>query len=282
LGKVIAGIAAQNGFKRVGFEREVLTWGEHEDIARPLREVGAELVPTSSIVERIRGVKSAEEIAMIGAACNIADDALRGLMPFIKPGVSELDVRTELDYRLKKLGAEDTAFDTMALFGARASQPHASARSDVRLKNGDFILIDYGAMKDGYRSDTTRTFVCGQASPEQRTAYGAVLESQLESLAMVRPGANSRDINDKALGIIREAGLPAFEHGIGHGVGLEIHEEPVMRQKHDAILEPGMVLTIEPGAYKPGWGGIRIEDTVAVTPDGNRPLTLFPKELMEL
>ncbi|MDR1966555.1 MAG: Xaa-Pro peptidase family protein [Synergistaceae bacterium] len=281
-GEVIAMIAKERGFSRVGFEREFLTWGEHEDIERALCGAGAELVPTSSLVERIRAVKDDCEIASTRAACKIADDALRETLPVIKQGVSELDVKTELDYKLMKLGADGPSFDNMVLFGARTSQPHANSRRDAILKKGDFILIDYGAMKDGYRSDTTRTFVFGAASPEQRRAYAAVSRAQAESQAMVAEGADGREINERALSIIKGAGLPGFEYGIGHGVGLEIHEEPFMRQKKSAILQKGNIVTVEPGTYRPGWGGIRIEDTVAVSRGGNEALTLFPKELIEL
>jgi Xaa-Pro aminopeptidase len=170
----------------------------------------------------------------------------------------------------------------MALFGARTSQPHANSSRDVRLSEGDFILIDYGARVNGYMSDTTRTFVFGTASDEQRRAYEAVLKAQVECLAMVRPGANGREINEHACRVIHDAGFPGFGHGIGHGVGLEIHEEPFLRQNADVTLAPGMVVTIEPGTYTPGWGGIRIEDTVLVTDAGHEVLTKYPKELAVL
>lgn len=215
-------------------------------------------------------------------ACQIADRALKDLLPCIKPGVSELELATELEYLMKTGGAEGTGFESMVLFGARSSQPHAIPQGDVRLAPGDFILIDYGACKGGYRSDTTRTFICGKASEEQRYAYEAVLRAQRASLEKAVPRANGRELNQIALDIIRDADLPGFDYGIGHGVGLEIHEEPFMRQNTDVLLEPGMILTIEPGTYKPGWGGIRIEDTLLITEDGHRVLTNFPKELMEL
>jgi Xaa-Pro aminopeptidase len=281
LAKVIANLAMDNGWKRIGFEKDRLTWGTYDEIAKAVGP-GLELAPTSSIVERMRAKKTSAEAAMVETACRIADRALEKTLVLVKPGVSELDLKIELDYRLKAEGAEDVSFDTMVLFGARASQPHANARKDARLVEGDFVLIDFGACKDGYRSDTTRTFVCGKASAEQRKAYDAVLRSQLASVAMTASGANGREINDIALMIIRKEGFPAFEYGIGHGVGLEIHEEPFMRQNADVILEAGMITTIEPGMYKPGWGGVRIEDTLLVTEDGHRVLTKFPKELMEL
>ena len=281
-GEVIAKLAKDMGFRRLGFEKDSIGWGQHEAIESNLAGSEVRLVPASPLVEKIRARKAPEEAAMIGAACQIADRALKDLLPLVRPGVSELDLKVELDYRMKSGGAEDVSFDTMVLFGQRASQPHANSQGDVYLRKGDFILIDYGATKNGYHSDTTRTFVCGKASDEQRRAYDTVLKSQAETVAMIAPGANGRDLNDRALTILKEAGYPPFHYGLGHGVGLEIHEEPGMRQNTDAILEPGMVLTVEPGVYLPGWGGIRIEDTVMVTGQGHSVLTFFPKELMEL
>ena len=278
----MAKVVREQGFRRLGFEGGHMTYGLYTTISKELSRENAEMVPVPSIVEKIRARKDPGEIAKIAAACRAADLALERLVNVIKPGVSELDLKIELDYRLKTSGADDVGFETMVLFGARASQPHANSSREAKLAAGDFILIDYGAVSDGYRSDTTRTFVLGKASAEQKRAYETVLAAQRESLAMVRAGANGRDINDKALGIIKGAGLPAFDYGIGHGVGLEIHEEPFMRQNADVILEPGNVLTVEPGTYSPGWGGIRIEDTVLVTGDGREVLTSFPKELMEI
>jgi Xaa-Pro aminopeptidase len=279
---VMAKVVREQGFKKLGFEGGHMTYGLYAAIAGALSRENAEMVSVPSIVEKIRARKDSEEIAKIAAACRTADIALDGLVKLIKPGVSELDLKIELDYRLKTSGADDVGFDTMVLFGARASQPHANSSREAKLAAGDLILIDYGAMSEGYRSDTTRTFVFGKASGEQKRAYATVLAAQRASLAMVRAGANGRDINDKALGIIKGAGLPAFGYGIGHGVGLEIHEEPFMRQNTDVILEPGNVLTVEPGTYSPGWGGIRIEDTALVTENGCEVLTSFPKELMEI
>jgi len=281
-GEVIAKVARENGFFRLGFEKNHMTWGQHEEIEKWTTPEGIELVPASNPVEKIRAYKTPAEAAFCAEACRIADKALRDLLPRIKPGVSELALATELDYLMKKGGADEPSFDTMVLFGARSSQPHAKPRADARLEPGDFILIDYGACKSGYRSDTTRTFVCGKASDRQKHAYQTVLLAQTSGLAKVAPGVNARELCQISLDILADAGLPGFEYSIGHGVGLEIHEEPFMRRGKDVILGPGMILTIEPGTYIPGWGGVRIEDTVLVTEDGSRVLTFFPKELMEI
>ncbi|MDR1481753.1 MAG: Xaa-Pro peptidase family protein [Synergistaceae bacterium] len=282
LGDVLASVAKERSFGRVGFERGNITWGDYDNISKRMEDAGVVMMPTSSLIEGMRAKKTPHESAMIGAACQIADRALKDILSQIRPGVSELDIKIELDYHLKTGGAEETAFDTIVLFGARSSQPHANPRRDVYLRKGDLVLIDYGAVKGGYRSDTTRTFVCGKASGEQRSAYEAVLEAQMESIEMVMPGAEAGKVNDRAAGMIKDAGLLAFEHGIGHGVGLEIHELPSLRRGLDTVLESGNVITIEPAMYRPGWGGIRIEDTVLVTDDGHSVLTFFPKELIEL
>ena len=282
LGDVLAGIAREKSFKRVGFESGNITWGDYDDIARHMEAAGIEMTPTSSLIEGMRAVKAPHESAMIGAACQIADRALKDLLPQIRPGVSELDLKIELDYRMKTGGAEETSFDTIVLFGARSSQPHANSQRNVYLRNGDLILIDYGAAKEGYRSDTTRTFVCGRAADDQRFAYETVLRAHMECVEMIAPGVDGREINDRAVRIIRDSGLQAFEHGIGHGVGLEIHELQSLRQNANATLVSGNVITIEPAMYSPGWGGIRIEDTVLVTDDGHSVLTFFPKDLIEL
>jgi Xaa-Pro aminopeptidase len=279
---VVAKTARDLGFGKLGFEGAHLTYDLYDVIAEELSRENIEMVSVPSIVEKIRARKEPEEIEKIAAACRTADLALEGLIKTIKHGVSELALKTELDYRLKTCGADDTGFDAMVLFGARASQPHANSSREAKLAPGDFILIDYGAMSGGYRSDTTRTFIFGKASAEQKRAYETVLFAQRESAAMLKKGANGRDVNDKALGIIKGAGFPAFDYGIGHGVGLEIHEEPFMRQNADVILEAGNVLTVEPGIYSPGWGGIRIEDTILVTEGGYEILTSFPKELIEI
>lgn len=282
LGEVMAGIAAEMGWRRIGFEGDHIKWGLHEEISDVLTKAGVEFVPGDASTERLRAVKDDAEIRETEAACGIADRALEALLPMIRPGVSELDMVVELDYRLKKEGADDVSFDTIVLFGARSSQPHATPSRDAKLTAGDFVLIDYGAARNGYRSDTTRTFVCGRASDEQRRAYETLLRAQRECVAMIAPGANGRDVTERAITRITDAGFPAFSHGLGHGVGLEIHELPTLRQSADSILEPGMILTVEPGTYRPGWGGIRIEDTVLVTDEGHRVLTHFKKELIEL
>lgn len=279
--EVIASLVRTHGLRRIGFEKAVLTFAQYEAILAQLDVIeGADFLPTEGIVERLRMVKGPEEIAKIRAACAIADRALEGLLGTLCEGVSELEVARELERQIALAGGESPAFSTIAAFGARASQPHAVPSGDVRLKRGDFILLDYGARYQGYRSDTTRTFVMGPADDRQKDAYAAVLGAQFKGLAAMRPGTPGPAPDAAAREHIRTCGFPEFGYGVGHGVGLEIHELPFMSRTCPDTLAPGMVATMEPGVYLPGWGGIRIEDTVLVTDGEAECLTRFPKEIL--
>jgi Xaa-Pro aminopeptidase len=280
--EVIASLAGEHGLKRIGFEKDVLRYGQFEAIAAALNDSAA-FVPVEGVVEGLRAVKHSDELGRIRTACAIADKALENVLSFIQQGISELGLARELERQLVQEGAEGTAFQTIAAFGARASQPHAVPSANVELNRGDFILLDFGALYQGYRSDTTRTFVLGNAGDRQKAAYSAVLEAQLKGIQAVRPGATGREVDAVARAQTRALGFPEFGYGVGHGVGLEVHELPFMSKKCEQVLEPGMVLTVEPGIYLPGWGGVRIEDTVLVAENGAECLTRFPKDsLIEL
>jgi Xaa-Pro aminopeptidase len=280
--EVIAALAREHKLATIGFEKAVLSYGQYEAIVAELGQL-AGFLPTEGIVERLRMVKQAVEITKIRTACAIADLALEGLLASIREGVSEQELARQLEDQLVKAGADGVAFPTIAAFGARSSQPHAVPSPDVRLKRGDFILLDFGARHQGYRSDTTRTFVLGRADDRQKSAYAAVLESQLKGIAATMPGSSGRDPDLASRDHTRSLGFPEFGYGVGHGVGLEIHELPFLSKKCEEVLAPGMVVTVEPGIYLPGWGGIRIEDTVLVGASGPECLTRFPKDtLLEL
>lgn len=278
LADLIAETARASNWHRIGFEPDEITYGQYTKFAAALEAAGAVLVPLPDHYASMRAIKDEHEIATIGRCGAIADQALAEIIPILQPGITELEVKTELEHRMMRGGADGVSFDTIVLFGARTSQPHAVSRRDVVLVEGDLILIDFGAALDGYRSDMTRTFVCRQSTEKQRAAYRAVLAAQLESLAMVAPGVQSSELYERAISELEAADLPPFSHGLGHGVGLEIHERPAIRKDPSIDLQPGMVITIEPGTYIPGWGGIRIEDTVAVTGDAYQLLTHFPKD----
>ena len=280
--KVIATLVREQGLKAIGFEKAMLSYGQYEAIAAELGQA-AGFIPTEGIVEGLRRVKRPDEIELIRAAGAIADRALEAVLKVVKEGMSESELARELEHCLVQAGADGVAFATIAAFGAHSSQPHAVPNPETRLKRGDFILIDYGALHHGYRSDTTRTFVLGPADARQREVYAAVLESQRKGIAATRSGAGGREPDTASREHLRSLGFPEFGYGVGHGVGLEIHELPFLSKRCEENLAPGMVVTVEPGVYLPGWGGIRIEDTVLVTEAGPECLTHFPKDrLLEL
>lgn len=280
--EVIAALAKEHGLRTVGFEKATLTYAQYEAIAAEVTPV-AGFIPTDGILERLRRVKTQDELDRIRKACAIADRALEATLPKIREGISELELARELEGFLVQEGGEGIGFSTIAAFGARASQPHAVPSAEVHLRPGDFILIDYGALYQGYRSDTTRTFVLGKADEKQKQAYAAVLASQLKGVEATQAGASAKEPDRVSREHVKAMGYPEFGYGVGHGVGLEIHELPFMSRRCEDTLAPGMVVTVEPGVYLPGWGGIRIEDTVLVGESGPECLTRFPKDrLIEL
>lgn len=282
------GIAArcrEHAVKRLGFESTSLSYDPYSKIKGALK--GVDFIAVESMGESVRTVKSIEEISNIERACAIADSALEKFLPSLVPGISELQAARELEYWMAKEGSENISFPSIVAFGARTSLPHAIPHKDVLLKVGDLVLIDYGACFEGYHSDTTRTFVCGKATAEQKERYAAVLEAHKRGVARLIPGNVGSSPHEAAQCAMAEGGYPkgegGFMHGIGHGVGLEIHEPPFMRGDCSAVIEQNNVMTIEPGLYIAGWGGIRIEDTLHVTGEGPRSLMHFPKEdLIEL
>ncbi len=265
-----------DGVSRLGLEdsvawREQIRWSEAVDAEN------SETVPLTEVVEGLRAVKDPAELARMQAAARIADAALAAVEPMLQPGVAETDIQQALDDAIRAAGASGPAYDTIVASGPNGALPHA--RPTVRrLQPGDLVIIDVGATVDGYRSDMTRSFVLGD--PDGRA--GAMLEvvgrSQSAGVAAVRPGVKASEIDGACRSVIDEAGMgEAFVHGSGHGVGLDIHELPRVGSGSTAVLEPGNVLTVEPGVYFPGFGGARVEDLLVVTDDGCCPLTLYPK-----
>lgn len=241
------------------------------------------LKPVPDAVAALRAVKTKDEIRRIRAASRLAEDVLTLLIEEIKPGIAEEELAAWFEYEFKCRGAEGASFDTIALFGARSSMPHGRPGSR-RLRAGDIVLLDLGCRKAGYCSDLTRTFVFGRIpAPWFKEIYQITLAAQRAALEAVRPGARCRDVDAVARNIIDKAGYGKyFGHGLGHGVGIEIHEGPRLCAEADGVLEEGTVVTIEPGIYVPGRGGARIEDLVAVTKRGCEVLTVTPKELRVL
>ena len=270
---VEAAAARLDGATRLGLEDSV-AWGEQ---IRWSEAVAAETVPLSGLVEGMRAVKDQAELARMEAAAHIADEALAGVVPVLRPGVTEVQIQQTLDDTIRSAGASGPAYETIVASGPNSALPHATP-TDRPLEPGDLVIVDVGAMVDGYRSDMTRTFVLGDPSDRAAAMLDAVGRSQAAGVAAAGPGVEAAQIDKACRSVLDDAGMgDAFVHGTGHGVGLDIHELPRVAAGSTAALEPGNVLTVEPGVYFPGFGGVRVEDLLVVTDSGCRPLTLHPK-----
>lgn len=275
LSEWIAGFNLQ----RIGFEADIWTL----DAFEPLKLLqSVQWIPVQGELMKLRACKDEAEIQAVERAAAIADQAYQHILGVIRPGLAEKAVALELEFFMRKAGATGLSFDSIVASGERSSMPHGVA-SDKLIEAGDLLTLDFGCMVDGYCSDMTRTLMVGEAQPEQRKLYELVLEAQLASLAAVKAGATASAVDRAGRSIIEAAGHgEAFGHGTGHGVGLEIHEFPRIAATSETVLEPGMIITIEPGVYLPGFGGVRIEDLVVVTEEGYRLLSTSPKQLIEL
>ncbi len=267
---------------KLGFENEHISYKQHKAFADTFG-VCVELVPLDNKVDALRMLKDEYEIECIAKAESIGDEAFSHMLEFIQEGLTEKQIALELEYVMKSLGADGLSFDTIAASGPNSSLPHA-VPTDRKLQDGDFLIMDFGCIYKGYCSDMTRTVFIGENPTEkQMEVYTVVLKAQREALKLVKPGAKCSDIDACARKIISDAGYGEyFGHGLGHSVGLYIHEEPRCSRKCDTILEAGMTMTIEPGIYLPGEFGVRIEDLVIVTEDGYRNLTSSEKNLFLL
>jgi Xaa-Pro aminopeptidase len=280
LEETIQGVCSKYGISKLAFERDKLTYDLFERFSKGIKDI--ELIPTLGLVEGIRYVKCQEEIDSIKKAAAIADDAFVEILKYIRPGISEKDIERELQYLIKKKGADDIGFPIIVASGKRSSLPHAIP-SDKLIESGDFITFDFGAMYKGYRSDMTRTIVVGQATDKQKEIYEIVKAALTAGEQAIKAGVQGNVPDNCARGYISNAGYgDYFGHGLGHGVGLDIHEEPFMSPRCEKVLQIGNVITVEPGIYIPDWGGIRIEDTVLVKEDGVEILTKSSKDLIEL
>jgi Xaa-Pro aminopeptidase len=260
----------------VAFEADHLTYTRHERLAA----TRIELVPSSGVVRRLRAVKEPDEIEQIRRAARILNDAYERLAREDLVARTEREVAWWMEQALRQEGADDLAFDTIVASGPNAALPHHHS-SDRRIGAEEMVVVDAGALVDGYCSDCTRTFATGELPDDLRRAYAACRAAQESALADVRAGADPRAVDAVARRQVEGAGYEVL-HGLGHGVGLEVHELPVLRATADGALKAGNVVTIEPGVYLPGRGGVRIEDLVLVTEDGPEVLTPFTKELLTL
>lgn len=268
------------GVKKPCFDPGVLTVWQRETVEEAY---GAGLSPEVGLLARQRMVKDADEIAKVRAASNLAEGVLFDLLNELGEGISEREVAARFEFEFKMAGASGPSFSPIVLFGSRSSLPHGVPTGRT-LQQGDIVLLDFGCVRESYCSDLTRTYAYGTIPGAWfEEIYSVTLQAQLAGLAAIRAGASCRDVDAAARDIIRAAGYADyFGHGLGHGVGLEIHEAPRLNMQSDAVLEAGMVVTCEPGIYLPGKGGVRIEDLVVVTEDGCDVLTRAPKELKVL
>jgi Xaa-Pro aminopeptidase len=265
------------GVPTLGLEAANVSWSAARDFEAML--AGTRLVPTRGLVETLRRVKDAGELARIERAADIADIALAQVKPRLTEGVTDREFAAELELEMRRRGADGAAFETIVAVGPDGAMPHArpSGRS---VEEGELVVIDFGALVEGYRSDMTRTLCVGDPGGRAQELVDAVLAAQRAGVRAVRPGVAAQDVDGASRTMLDEAGLgAAFLHGTGHGVGLEIHEAPAIAPDSADILEEGAVVTVEPGVYVNGLGGVRIEDTVVVTADGARPLTKSTKDL---
>lgn len=263
---------------------------EHTNVAQ-WQEMSAQISQATQVtqtisllgtIEKLRMVKSAVEIATIKQAAEIADQALANILPLVKEGITERELANELDYQMAKLGSEELSFATILGFGERSALPHGIP-SNRALKQGDIVLIDFGAVVNGYRSDMTRTFIFGKATAKQKEVYQLVQKAQQSAIDAISPGVTGEFLQQQAHNILHNSDYKNFTgEGLGHGVGLQLHEQPFLGPDCKMTIEQGCVITIEPGIYIPGWGGIRIEDDVVLTEEGLQILTQAPKTLTEL
>jgi Xaa-Pro aminopeptidase len=277
---------------RVGIEAAHLTVARHLWLTRSFSTPGPEreitLVPTEGIVERARVRKDSYEIATLREAARRLSTVAAGVLTEVRAGMTERELALAIDWRIRQGGFSRTAFETIVASGPNAARPHAHP-GERRLTEGDLVVLDFGGVYTSYCVDLTRTVSVGKATPRAREVYGAVLDAHDRAIASVRPGASRLDIDAAARDTLGRYGLAeAFGHGTGHGLGIEVHEDPRITRRRpdvdtrDEAVEPGMVFTIEPGAYLPDWGGVRIEDDVLVTASGVDVLTSVTTELIEI
>lgn len=272
---------SENGAKRIFYEDIFLSVRDFENIKNSV-DKSVEFIPSSDSIEKLRMIKSEAELSCIRKAEQIGSDAYRHVLGIIKEGMTELELAAEIEYFMKKRGAQKTSFDTIAISGKKTSMPHG-VPGDKKLCKGDFITMDFGCVYKGYCSDMTRTVVLGKANEEQKKIYDIVLNAQLAALEFIESGKNSRDADKAARDVIENAGYGKFfGHSLGHGVGLLIHELPNLSPKSEFILEENMVVSCEPGIYIPDFGGVRIEDLIVVKNGGIENLTDADKKFTEI
>ena len=278
--ELIGRILTEHGVSRVAFERGVTLYGDYEGMRKHCTQ---ELVPVDNILIELRKIKTADELEKLRRAEHIGDLAFERILGDIKPGVTELEIAAKLTYYMCMEGASGNSFPPIVASGVNSSMPHAIPGARA-LREGDFVTMDFGCVYEGYCSDMTRTVVLGKADAKQKEIYATVLRAQTAVLEQIRGGMTGMEIDGIARAIINEAGYEGcFGHGLGHSVGLEIHEPPYANpRRQNEIVRAGSMMTVEPGIYVENFGGVRIEDLVLVTEDGCENFAHSPKELIEL
>ncbi len=266
--------------KRLGVNSSELTYSAYKKIKE---FTDADVVDVSDAIAEARNIKDDEEIKRLSDAADIASKVADKMPDVIQEGMREYEVAAEISYRMKKLGATGDAFEIISSSGPNTAEPHFTS-SDRKIKSGDFVLLDFGALYQRYRSDITRTYVIGEATDKQKGMYNTVLKAQEEALKTIEPGVNGKDVHNAAAEVIDSSEFKGkFTHGLGHSIGLSVHDGSGLSPNVDIELEPGMVFTVEPGVYLPGYGGVRIEDDIVVTDDAYELLTNARKtELIEI
>ena len=272
-------VVQKHGIKTLAYEDHIMPVSQFESYKTAL---SCQLVPLKGQLEKLREIKEEREVECIVIAQRIAEKALDEVLKIIRPGMTEQQVAAELNYRMLCHGAEGMSFDIISVSGANSSMPHG-VPTDKALEKGDFLTMDFGALYGGYHSDMTRTVAIGSATEEMRKVYDTVLKANLAGCAAMKAGIKGSDAHNVALDIITKAGYgECFQHGLGHCLGLEVHENPRAGLKSEGILETGNVITVEPGIYLAGRFGVRIEDMIWLSPDGPKNLTNAPKDLLIL
>jgi Xaa-Pro aminopeptidase len=273
-----AQVIAKLALPAVGLESDSISYSLYQKLHDSLP--AGKLAITRGLVESLREIKDESEVATIREAVRIAEQALASVRQGLDLGMSEKQVADELEYRIRREGGTCGAFPAIIGVGPRAALPHGRPTEHTRLQDADFVLIDWGARYAGYHSDLTRVLVTGKLSPQFEKVYRVVLAAQEAAIRNLHPGMLMKDVDAAARQVIAEAGFgEAFGHALGHGIGLAVHEPPRLGPDQARPLAAGMVVTVEPGIYLPGWGGVRIEDDVLVTSEGCEVLTHWPKEL---
>ncbi len=266
----------------LGFENESISFSMYSRYVDKLCDADTKMTEINDMLLVPRQIKTPEEIELLREAEHIGDMAFDDILGILKPGMTELEVAAELEYSMKKHGAEGFSFDTIAASGVNSSMPHAIP-SEKKLEMGEFLTMDFGCVYKGYCSDMTRTVCIGKADDDMKKIYNIVLSAQLRVLDELRPGMQCKDVDKIARDYIAAQGYADyFGHGLGHGVGLYIHESPAFNTRDTSTVKPGMIETDEPGIYLPGRFGVRIEDMILITEDGCESLAKSPKELIEL